>query len=447
MIFLPSSRIGIRCRIAILLCLSIFAASCGNKTRLKPPELRRPEKVEKLTASLKCDRICLEWTPSLFDTRGDPLDQTVRYLVLRKRGNPVKWESSDDSTDSLQDKNTPGSTQSAAKPQDAGDGSAPPRQVADVDQPAAPEDKPDRKEILPAEFDFSLVAIVPGPAIDPAHPMDQDLVIRWEDTGVPSGPAYPAGATRFRIPSGFPPQTTDPGRALTTGYTYTYMIAVSDAGGRVSASSTPMDVRWIRIPAPPANVSVQAGPGRIGLTWTPPGVDCAGSPLERLGGYEIQRAPADAPDNFSKLMTIESGIAVQATDDTVIPDSRYLYRIRAYIEPSLNGEFSLPVAADTTDRYPPESPQHLSGAVQPAGVFLNWRPVADPDLAGYRLYRRTGESADFELLNPAEPIQNNSFVDRSVIPGMVYSYRVTAVDGSAAANESDPGNSWTVTLH
>ena len=333
----PSSQIATRCRITILICLTLFALSCGNKTRLKPPELRRPEKVEKLTASLKCDRICLEWTPSLFDTRGDPMSQTVKYLVLRKRGNPVKWESSAGSAGNPGEKAAPDTTETAAKPGNTGENPTLPQSVVDEDQRGAPKETPARKEILPAEFDFSVVAIVPGPVFDPAQPPEKNLVVRWEDTGVPSGPVFPSGATRFRIPSGFPSRTADPDQELATGYTYTYMIAVLDADSRLSAPSTPMDVRWVRIPAPPENVTTQAGPGRIDLAWTPPAVDCTGSALERLGGFEIQRAPADAPEKFSKILTIDSAAAVTAADETVNPDNRYLYRIRAFIEPSLSG--------------------------------------------------------------------------------------------------------------
>ncbi len=554
--------------VTLLAVIMAAACGCGHKTQLRPPEPRRIETVIAPAAYVACDRIILEWAPVMFDTKGDPLTEPASYLVLRKRGDPLKWDAeetpstskpSQDSIPSpvsdsaieptpppssaptsepaseplseptfeplseptsepasepvseptsepasepaLEPTSEPASepasepltepaseplTEPASEPvseptsepasepalepgsesesqknvelfsevtSQSTPGSNPlfdqallPADTSTPDLVTQPMAKIPAKEILPTEYDFSLVAIVPGPMVTPGALDSENSKVSWEDTGVAPGPPFPVNTVRFRIPAGFPPKLDPEAEGLAVGYSYTYAVVACDARGVTSQMSKPVRTSCIRIPAAPAILSVVTEPGKVNIQWTRPSTACNGDPLERLDGYYIQRASAEAPDKFVTVKTIKPAGQLTAYDDTVAPDQIYSYRVRGFIEPSIPGKFSAPVTADTTDRFPPEPSAHLSGAVQPSGIHLNWRPVSDPDLAGYRVYRKSGEDRDFVLLNPGSLIRTNTFIDTTVLPGSSYSYRITSVDGFAAANESKPCDIWAATI-
>ncbi len=65
---------------------------------------------------------------------------------------------------------------------------------------------------------------------------------------------------------------------------------------------------------------------------------------------------------------------------------------------------------------------------------LSWEANAEPDLAGYFVYRRdVGTQAPAARLN-AQPLPAPAFHDASIVAGHTYIYSVTAVDKSG--NES-----------
>jgi len=78
------------------------------------------------------------------------------------------------------------------------------------------------------------------------------------------------------------------------------------------------------------------------------------------------------------------------------------------------------------------------------GVELRWQPSPAPDLAGYRVYRRSpGESQPSRLI--PELLTKPYFVDSRVKQGQTYYYYVTAVDNSPRANESLPSEEAAIT--
>jgi fibronectin type 3 domain-containing protein len=77
-------------------------------------------------------------------------------------------------------------------------------------------------------------------------------------------------------------------------------------------------------------------------------------------------------------------------------------------------------------------------------VELRWQPSPAPDLAGYRVYRRSpGESQPSRLI--PELLTKPYFVDSRVKQGQTYYYYVTAVDNSPRANESLPSEEAAIT--
>ncbi len=68
-------------------------------------------------------------------------------------------------------------------------------------------------------------------------------------------------------------------------------------------------------------------------------------------------------------------------------------------------------------------------------IHLRWTASPEPDLLGYRVYRRALPDGRRVLLT-AEPVPEPDYRDHSP-PGLV-AYTVTAVDRSRRRNESSP---------
>jgi fibronectin type 3 domain-containing protein len=102
----------------------------------------------------------------------------------------------------------------------------------------------------------------------------------------------------------------------------------------------------------------------------------------------------------------------------------------------LAGELSAPVRVEALDIFPPEAPTGLA-AVATTGengaapaIDLSWQPVADPNLAGYIVYRseKGGErEAAWQRISPAGPLVPPAFHDTQVQPGHTYRYAVSAI--------------------
>lgn len=458
----------------IILCSVLFG--CGYKTGLKPPEPRRVEIVTDLKFDLACKGIELNWAPALFDSRGNPLDEPATYLVYRKRGLPfdqktekvkktIKPEQASKSEDTetsalegdIDDRLEPDNLEPVAN--ETGNENSKKEEIDepeygqknDIDDSSETVDldgalvSPKPPDILPQEFAFSLVAVVPGRPVTLTTAAIADERIEWTDTGAPAGPTYLPGKIKYRIPSRLPEKAADSSDGLVAGYVYTYFVIALDAVGVSSAPSTPIECPWVAIPAAPENPIVQVSKNNVHVSWTKPSENCLGKPLDDISSYEIFRSEALTPEVFKHVFTVD-GNKLEKIDNTVVMDSVYQYKIRAVIFKSIPGEFSNSVTADTANVYPPSPPTQLTGAVRPAGVFLNWRASEDKDIAGYRVYRRSSKQVDFKLLNPENLVISTTYIDETVKKDETYSYRLTSVDKSANTNESEPGNTWTVTV-
>ena len=85
---------------------------------------------------------------------------------------------------------------------------------------------------------------------------------------------------------------------------------------------------------------------------------------------------------------------------------------------------------------PPAAPVNLTAAALGSDIILNWSSNAEPDLAGYNIYRN---SAQGWLRINAALISGAAYTDIGLINGS-YTYRVTAVDNvgneGIASNEA-----------
>jgi len=88
------------------------------------------------------------------------------------------------------------------------------------------------------------------------------------------------------------------------------------------------------------------------------------------------------------------------------------------------------------DEFAPASPQGVVVSADGASATLAWTPNDEPDVVGYRVYRRLAGTGSFNLLTPTL-VAYSTFVDTTVSP-TAYEYYVTAVDNAQPQNESAP---------
>ena len=106
---------------------------------------------------------------------------------------------------------------------------------------------------------------------------------------------------------------------------------------------------------------------------------------------------------------------------------------RCYIVRSVEVVAKLPVESESTgptcetlvDKFPPAPPKGLSAVSTAGAINLIWDPNTEPDLAGYFVWRGTGD-APLQQITP-EPVTDAAFFD-NVRPGVKFVYAVRAVD-------------------
>jgi hypothetical protein len=96
------------------------------------------------------------------------------------------------------------------------------------------------------------------------------------------------------------------------------------------------------------------------------------------------------------------------------------------------------------DTAPPAPPAGLAAAKDPSGVRVHWTPNAEPDLAGYHVYRATSAGGAFTRVD-GSLLVSPEFVDASPPDSASLWYAVSAVD--ASNNESARSAAFRVWLH
>ena len=92
---------------------------------------------------------------------------------------------------------------------------------------------------------------------------------------------------------------------------------------------------------------------------------------------------------------------------------------------------------------PPSAPTALVAVPSTAAVQLVWRASAEPDVAGYIVYRPDASGVAARV--GATRVPDTTFTDRPVASG-TYRYEVTAYDTAAVPNASAPSSPATVTV-
>jgi hypothetical protein len=234
---------------------------------------------------------------------------------------------------------------------------------------------------------------------------------------------------------------------------YTVRTRASRKGD--SADSNPAAVRVYPAPEPLRDVSARVTRSAVELSWTPPERNAAGGPLPSLTAYHVYRAEvaqsaeAEAEKDPAKAELQSPLELLGVTASASYRDTQfqfghtYVYSVRSVAqfesESVESGDSNL-VVVSPRDVFPPAPPRDLVAVILPATaqaagqVELSWSISAEPDIAGYNIYRSEAGGAGRQRLN-RDLLLTPVFHDMSAVPGRSYTYTVTAV--SRAGNESE----------
>ena len=252
---------------------------------------------------------------------------------------------------------------------------------------------------------------------------------------------------------------------IVPGARYEYVICAINPRGIGDASPvvevTVPGADEIVIPAP-ENLNVEPTFNSVSLKWDPVA-------HADITGYEVTSRRLKFDDDVRRRITVAGGLTT-AAELRAEASTHYEFNVRA-IFPAGFGEFSEPVSvvtppAPAADSDLPPKPQNLTAVPTHADVLLKWNVADDPTVQGYRVQRREiGAEEGFSVgryndwvavdevnettdLNTYPIVRSGSFwLDHAAVkPETTYEYRVAAVNGNGAGEESDVVSATTLPL-
>jgi hypothetical protein len=247
-----------------------------------------------------------------------------------------------------------------------------------------------------------------------------------------------------------------------------YMAIAFTAGGTPGPPSPVVEMPLTNLPEPPAGVQATMSAAAVMVSWEPSGgllgwlMDQA-IPVEpppfaepiaprttvqpitsdlppgptRYNVYrELSPDPLALPAAPAAAMLWNAAappplnalpLAVLAYLDPVVLDERErCYSVRA-LRGAVESQPTARACVTAHDIYPPAAPIRLQAVPGEGQITLIWEPNIEDDLGGY-IVLRAEAGGDTLLQLTAQPISTVRYVDRSVTPGVQYTYVVRAVD-------------------
>jgi len=198
----------------------------------------------------------------------------------------------------------------------------------------------------------------------------------------------------------------------------------------VEASPLPDSLpRAAAAPATPVTSELPSGPTRYNLYR-----ELAPDPLllpPPPGSAMPWNATAPQPINATPLAVLTYA------DPIVLDDRERCYVVRAVLG-TVESEPSTRVCVTPIDIYPPAAPTGLDRVAGEGFIELLWDPNVEADLGGYIVLRAEAGGDTLLQLTPT-PISGTRYADRTVTPGVRYTYVVRAVDNRVPLpNMSEP---------
>jgi hypothetical protein len=232
---------------------------------------------------------------------------------------------------------------------------------------------------------------------------------------------------------------------LTPATQYWFAIKTADESGNWSGVSniviavTPASSDSVRPAALAVNVTA-TGASSVTLGWTATGDD---SLTGTAAAYEVRwSASPITAGNFASATLVTTGVPLPAAPGTAQSvlitgldrsvDLWFAARVRDEVN-QWSALSNVPRVPHVLDTSPPATPSGLTASLQGGGIHLHWNANAEPDLAGYHVFRAPSATGPFALADTAL-LASPDYVDANAPDSASLWYQVSAID--RALNES-----------
>ncbi len=222
---------------------------------------------------------------------------------------------------------------------------------------------------------------------------------------------------------------------LRPGYKYFFKVRSRTSWFAESADSNIITFIW-NVPAKaPEGLAAKAGNRQVVLNWQPVTALQDGGLIDKPLQYQIMRSTGGK--EFEKIDVVERGTSF--VDQNVVNKQKYAYQVQSQLKIGreiVAGGTSRPVSALSVDLTPPTPPTGVTAVETDTGIKILWEKSPEEDLGGYKVYRRSAENSDPEVIGAVQPVYT-IFLDKKATAGVRYFYSVTAIDQATPANESE----------
>jgi predicted small lipoprotein YifL len=243
-----------------------------------------------------------------------------------------------------------------------------------------------------------------------------DAVLKPQFTELPPAPAPAAAPAQ-------PAATAAPAQPMRI-----YTVRGVARNGRPGREAPRIQIPLGDLPRAPSSFAVTFDEKSLVLTWIPPVADEGAKPplfnvYTSTGTQPVNPSPLAAP-TFTR-----PGIEYGKEECFVVRT------VQQHGAAQLESIASAPQCVTPVDRFPPAPPKGLVAVASAGAINLIWEANTDADLGGYLVLR--GE-APGDTLQPVTttPIQETTYRDTTVTPGVRYVYAIVAVDRATPGNVS-----------
>lgn len=216
-----------------------------------------------------------------------------------------------------------------------------------------------------------------------------------------------------------------------------YLVLAQNRNGKSFGLPNRASVPLVPTLSPPQKISATPEPSGVMIRWEDGGPVQNNSRLQARYAFNIMRREQGANDAVLVKQVDAGNGAMNFLDPGIEWEKTYQYWISPVTlwqdrsrKGEVEGEDSPLVDVFAHDSFPPAPPSGLqavfSAAPQNPFIDLTWTANTEPDLAGYNVYRHSGNQPPVKI--NSELVKTPRFPDPGIQPGGKYSYSVTAVD-------------------
>jgi fibronectin type 3 domain-containing protein len=213
----------------------------------------------------------------------------------------------------------------------------------------------------------------------------------------------------------------------------TFAVRIKDEKKRMSEFSGLLSIEVQPSPLPPQNVRASVFEKHIEVRWSAPAATAGELGSTQPVGYKVYRAEEEEAPVLLNSSLVRGE---EYRDGSFSFGKTYRYFVRAVASDAAafrESDDSEVVEILAKDTFPPAPPAGLTVISGTGFIALSWEANKEPDLAGYKVWRRAAGQADFVLLKSL-PATETTYSDSLVEKNKRYDYAITALDN--AGNES-----------